>query len=36
MNSSQLDSFRTLLREKKISRASNPMLIVTPRILREQ
>jgi type II secretory pathway component GspD/PulD (secretin) len=36
LNSGQMDRFRTLLGEKKISRSSNPMLIVTPHIIREQ
>ncbi|MGE5531068.1 MAG: type II secretion system protein GspD [Bacteroidota bacterium] len=36
LSSSQMDRFSSLLGEKKISRTSNPMLIVTPHIIREQ
>lgn len=36
LSESQLDSFRSLLGEKRINRSSNPMLIVTPHIIREQ
>lgn len=36
LNGSQIDRFRTLLGEKTISQSSNPMLIVTPHIIREQ
>ena len=36
LSDSQLDSFQSLLGEKRINRTSNPMLIVTPHIIREQ
>ncbi|MEI6503342.1 MAG: hypothetical protein WCP21_20205, partial [Armatimonadota bacterium] len=36
LNDSQLSSFQSLLGEKRVNRSSNPMLIVTPHIIREQ
>lgn len=36
LNSSQIDQFRTLLGDGTIKQSSNPMLIVTPHIIREQ
>lgn len=36
LSDSQLDRFQSLLGEKRVNRSSNPMLIVTPHIIREQ